>query len=207
MSDRYVAVIEGLSSMEQVRGLESDIQTAAFRAINDTAAWGRTQIQRKIESEINLPPGYLKPSTGRLTVTQKAQKSRLEAIVSARGRPTSLARFVVGNPSPGARGGVTVEVRKGVKKTMARGFVIRLRSGSELTETKFNLGLAIRLKPGERLDNKTDFVQMKNGLYLLYGPSVDQVFRARDGSGVAEDLSPDIADRLEDQFLRQVGLI
>lgn len=205
MADRYAAVVEGLESLDQVAGLEADIKTAAYRAINDTATWGRTRIAEQINSEINLPPGYLRPSTGRLTVESKAQKARLEAVISARGRPTSLARFVVGSPRPGSRGGVHVRV-KNETAFMRRAFLIRLRSGDQLTETNFNMGLAIRLRPGERLDNKRDFVQMKNGLYLLYGPSVDQVFRANDESGVAEDLSPDIAAKLETEFRRQMGL-
>ena len=72
---------------------------------------------------------------------------------------------------------------------MNRAFLMNLRSG--------NLGLAVRLAPGERIDNKRRMVQMSNGLYLLYGPSVDQVFRS-----VAEDVSADAGDFLEQEFLR-----
>lgn len=204
MADRFVAVVEGLASMDEVAGLQEDIETAAYRAVNAAAVWGRKQAELEIHRNVNLPPGYLKPSTGRLTVTQLAQKKRLEAIITARGRPTSLARFVVGNPGIN-RPGVRVRVRNKTTE-LKQAFLIRLRSGDQLTETQFNVGLAVRLKPGERLDNKRDFVQMRNGLYLLYGPSVDQIFRANDESGVADELSPDIAAKMETEFRRQMGL-
>lgn len=89
---------------------------------------------------------------------------------------------------------------------MKKAFFIRLPQGSQMTETQFNLGLAIRLKPGEALMNKVQAVRMASGLYLLYGPSVDQVFRANDGGGVASDRAPYLAQRLENEFLRLLDL-
>jgi hypothetical protein len=61
-----------------------------------------------------------------------------------------------------------------------------------------NTGLAVRLKPGEKIKGSTGAVQMAENLYLLYGPSVDQVFR-----GVAEDRSGDLMNMVSSKFLRQ----
>ena len=63
-----------------------------------------------------------------------------------------------------------------------------------------------RDRPGETLANKRNVRRMEKGLYLLYGPSVDQVFRAADGSGVATDKAPVLANQLEREFLRLLEL-
>ena len=47
---------------------------------------------------------------------------------------------------------------------------------------------------------------MRHRLYLLYGPSVDQVFRANDGDGVANDMVPAVERNLEREFLRLLEL-
>ncbi|NBC28841.1 MAG: hypothetical protein GVY29_02490, partial [Spirochaetes bacterium] len=121
-------------------------------------------------------------------------------------RNTSLARFAVGTPNIG-QAGVAVKVQPGRVRMMKRAFLIKLPQGtSPITDTKFNLGLAIRLKPGEALSNKKTARRVANGLYVLYGPSVDQVFRAVDGSGVASDIIPDLQDDLQAEFLRQLRL-
>ena len=62
------------------------------------------------------------------------------------------------------------------------------------------MGLAIRLKPGETLDNKTQAATVKLGpnVYLLYGPSVEQVF-----ANVAEARVPEITNQVSNQFFRQ----
>ena len=76
---------------------------------------------------------------------------------------------------------------------------MRLRAGTADIETKSNLGLALRLRPGESVLNKRQMVQVSGNLYLLYGPSVDQVFRS-----VAEDIAPEATDILEAEFLRLI---
>jgi hypothetical protein len=93
-------------------------------------------------------------------------------------------------------------VHPGRARFMKRAFLIKLRAGTDSIETRFNQGLAIRLKPGETLQNKKNVVQLKNGLYVLYGPSVSQVFLDNEGDGVAKDIEPSVLDELEDQFLR-----
>lgn len=84
---------------------------------------------------------------------------------------------------------------------MKGSFLVKLKSGNAKTDTQFNLGLAIRLKPGERLRNKTSMTQLDHNVYLLYGPSVDQVFRT-----VREDIAPDTASFLEAEFRRLLDI-
>jgi hypothetical protein len=135
-------------------------------------------------------------------VSKQATRNDLEAKITARGRITSLARLVQGNPTPNAAG-VYVEVQPHKIKFLKRAFVIRLPQGTNsVTDTAHNLGLAVRLKPGKVLNNKLTARRVASGLYVLYGPSVSQVFRANDDSGVANDMAPGVADHLMAEFLR-----
>jgi hypothetical protein len=54
--------------------------------------------------------------------------------------------------------------------------------------------------------NKFQQVQISKGLYLLYGPSIQQVFLNNAGKGVAKDISDPSADALEREFIRLMGL-
>ena len=92
-----------------------------------------------------------------------------------------------------------MEVQPGRFGKLPRAFLVPLRSGADGLGNK---GLAIRLKDGDRLRNKVRQVQLSRGLYLLYGPSVDQAFLNNAGKGVASDMSPEVLDRLEEEFLR-----
>ena len=180
-----------------------DITTDAARmAINHAAARSAIPLGRdEMYEQVNFPRGYL--SAARYGVTKKARNTDLESIVTARDRPTSLARFVK-SPKVGQRG-VQVEVHRGNTKVMKRGFIIKLRSGASMDGTSFNVGLAIRLAPGERLSNKSMPVatyarSLGPNVVLLYGPSVDQVFRS-----VADDIQPAVADSAVTEFFRQLS--
>jgi hypothetical protein len=82
---------------------------------------------------------------------------------------------------------------------LSKAFLVRLRAGQgPVQDGAFNLGLAIRLRKGETISNKVQMVPFGGGLYLLYGPSVDQVFR-----GVASENAPLLADAFADEFFRQ----
>lgn len=200
----YVVAVEGLSQLKDIDNLPAEIRRMAALAINDAARKGRTAGAREMRRQVNFPSRYLTGKDGRLKVSRLANRDRLEAAITGRFRPTSLARFSTG--SPGKRGGVTVSVKPGAATYMRKAFLVRLRSGSELSDTRSNLGLAVRLKAGEKIRNKKVMAKRmsagkKNDLYLLYGPSVDQVFRT-----VSSDISPDVADELEKTFLRLMEL-
>lgn len=197
--DSYVVAIEGLADSRPLESLPKKLLTAAARTLNRTADRTRTRAAREILQQVALPASYLNPSGNRLTVTKKARADDLEAVISGRQRPTSLARFS-GNGSPGSAG-VQVTVAPGFAKFMKRAFLIRLRAGTADLDTKSNLGLAMRLRPGESPSNKKKMVQMQNGLWLLYGPSVDQVFQS-----VREDVSPEAMEFAAAEFARLMEL-
>lgn len=193
----YVVAVEGLSeaiaSLEQV---PAQVLRFARMAINTTTRKSRTLASRKIREQVAFSAGYLSDDAGRLSIVKYASEADLEGRIRGRFRPTSLARFSSGAPG---RGGVRVRVKPGRSETLGRAFFMRLRAGNSDIETRSNLGLAIRLKPGEAIANKRRMIQVSGNLYLLYGVSVDQVFRT-----VADEMAPETAETLEAEFLRLV---
>jgi len=187
-AQRYVIAVEGLQGLD-LSAVPEKVKRLASRAINTTARRYRTQAAREMRQQIAFPARYLTGAqSGRLRVARFASPEALSATIRGRDRPTSLATFVKGPRRHGVKS-PTVEVGTGTREKLNRAFLMNLRSG--------NLGLAVRLAPGEKIDNKREMVQIVNGLYLLYGPSVDQVFRQ-----VAADVSDDAADFLEQEFTR-----
>jgi hypothetical protein len=201
----FAVVIEGIETVRDFERLGRDVKLNAVRALNKVAEQQRTRSARLIASQVNLPARYLSPSGGRLYVSKKATGGSLESRITARGRPTSLARFVTGNPGFN-KPGVTVKVKPGQASYLRRAFLIKLNKGAGQTDTQFNAGLAIRLKSGERLANKTAAIKLNKNLYLLYGPSIQQVFLDNSGSGVADDIAGETAIKLEREFLRLMNL-
>jgi hypothetical protein len=158
---------------------------------------GLAKYRRAIEKEVDFPTGYLNDS--RFGFDQRAKPSNLTASLIARQRPTSLARFATSG-SIGSKGGVRVKVAKeGGGGYFKSAFLIRLRAGGSLDDG--NVGLAIRLKPGQTL-NKRDtsrMVHLEANVVLLYGPSIDQVLN----NGVAEKETPEVIADVATEFFRQ----
>lgn len=172
---------------------------AAQLSVNDSARFARRVGGAQILEEVNYPRGYLGGEDGRLAITKFATRGDAEAEVRGRDRPTSLARFGMTKVRFGRQRGIKVKVsRSGSTQELERAFYMKLRRGNTFDGENFNVGLAVRLKKGEKLTNSTAALNLGNGLYLLYGPSVDQVF-----GGVAEDIIDPVSDHLEDEFIRQ----
>lgn len=167
-------------------------------AINDTVRRELLPEARKqIYAEVNYPAGYL---DDRLNVEQWSTPTQLAAIIKGRDRPTSLAQFATAAAPTASSKFVPVlglEVHPGAVKQTNRTFLVNLRRGVSPTG---NVGLAIRLRPGERMQHvdRFDPVQLYPNVYLLYGPSVDQVLQ-----GVASDIKPAVLDFLQAEFYRQ----
>lgn len=192
----YVVAVEGLEDLTDIESLEPKIVRRVQQAVNTTARRYRTASAKAMQEQINFAARYLSGSTGRLRVSQFADSSNLEAVITGRDRPTALARFASDrNPRVARkRGGVRVAVSPGGSVFMEGAFLMSLRNG--------NLGLAVRTKDGKKPRNAYRPKQIRGtNIWLLYGPSVDQVFR-----GVAGDVQPEAADFLEREFLRLMEL-
>lgn len=174
-------------------------QKALSMSINDTM---RDVVlpegRRMMEEQVNYPAGYL--DDNRFAVKQFATPTQLVGQVAGRGRATSLARFATaGQGVPGRKWTPvdTVEVRPGNPRPGNRMYLIPLRAGTTMGG---NIGLAIRLRKGEKLQNIREFqpIEIYPDTYILYGPSVDQIFQS-----IAMDLEPKIVAALKDEFYRQ----
>lgn len=189
----YVIAVDGLNSVQDIDSLDDNILKAARNAINRATDRARTRSDREIRKQINFPARYL---SERLKVVKRASGRNLEGVIAGRDRPTSLARFAKSKSPAATRkaGEVKLSVSPGTTTTIPNAFLMPLRNG--------NLGLALRLKPGETIRNKKYLTKVSKGLYLLYGPSVNQVFR----TVADEKAAPDASAFLEREFLRLLEL-
>lgn len=183
----YEWEIVGLKELGELGSLKRSVKSAAVRSINRTAERTRTASAREIRQQVAFPSSYLSPSGGRLAVSTRASSNHLEARILARARPTSLARFAI---RVGAKKGVTVEVKPGNPIEMPGAFIVMFGG---------NRALAIRLRPGQQLNNRKFAKRSASGLFILYGPSVYQVART-----VFVDVAEDAASFLEKEFERQI---
>lgn len=190
----YLFAVEGLDPIGEFDEVPEAINIAAVRALNKTSLRARAEAGRGIRRQLALPARYVSGQDSRLRVTKKATGGDLETIVGAEQRATSLARFAGGRQR---KRGVRVTVKPGVARYLKSAFLMPLRRGAAGTG---NVGLAVRTdgtKPSGAYKPK----QLRNNLWLLYGPSVDQAFAT-----VREDIADDTADFLEYEFNRLLDL-
>lgn len=176
---------------------------AAKLALNQTAERKGLKLAReRMLDQVAFPSGYLYPP--RFGVSQKATEGNLLAVIRGAFTPTPLGRFAGSQRTRFvaarkhnrkiSRPKIKVQIKPGRFVELPRAFLLTLRNG--------NIGLGIRLKPGEVLHNTIGAKMIVSGplagVALLYGPSVDQVFRS-----VAADISPEVLLELESEFLRQ----
>jgi len=172
---------------------------AASIAINSTLSRkGMSRYTKAIKSQVAFPGGYL-DEADKFGITQFAKPGDLTAAITARQRPTSLARFA--NGAVGGEG-ATVKVQPGRTLRLKKAFMVRLMAGTQLTGETYNLGLAIRIPGGpSAIRGKKDtsrMVRLSKDVFLLYGPSVDQVFRS-----VSVTETPAVLNEMETEFYRQ----
>ena len=186
---------------ELLRQLGQNVEPSASDAINETAVFARRLGSQEIRRRINFKAGYL--DGGRLTITRRSKPADLEAVVTGRDRATSLARFAQGSPRFGRqRTPPRVRVKaSGGASPIRNGFWMRLKRGNAVVSAEnANIGLAIRLAEGERVKNKNEMSPIGGNLYLLYGPSVGQVYRTVAGKTLDE-----VAAQLENRFAHHLG--
>lgn len=197
MSLAHVVAVQS-STLDAADLTDLRIAQVASQAINRTTERFRATAAKMIRQQVAFPAAYLAPTGDRLIVDKHANAQDLSAYIRGRSRPTSLARFAMGG-RVGARRGARVQVQPGLVRFLPKGFFINLRSGN--TDTKGNLGLAIRLREGQVPHSAYKPKLIGRGLWLLYGPSIDQVF-----DDVADEVSPAAADFLSAEFLRLMRL-
>lgn len=174
---------------EYFRTAEERAEKASLFAVNDAAEFGRVLASRYIRGEINFTAGYL-ASEGRLAIVKRATGTDLEAVVRGRDRPTMLSRFAT-TPKRFGRQARVPRIKvlaKGGTSSVKNSFFVPLNNG--------NIGLAVRLRPGQRIPGKNVMASTRSGLYILYGPSVGQVARS-----AFPEVSDRVGEKLQERFL------
>ena len=192
-----VVLAAGLDDVAEYFQRLPEIATeAAYFAVNDTSRDSVPLLKRHMRKQINFPSNYL--NHDRLAVRRRATRTTLEAVISGRDRPTSLARFAEGATLDNSRGRpifIRVKGQGGEQIKLKRAFLVKLRNN--------NVGLAIRLPAGQKPDNAYKPVPLtrgggqETGAWLLYGPSVDQVL-----GNVKGDVQDDILEMLSKNWIR-----
>lgn len=205
MAGLFAIILDREGNLLDLDNLPAKAAKAARIAVNRSAEKARAASARRARARANFPARYVSAAEGRLAVKTKATDSSLTAVVSARQRPTSLARFVSG-PAKARQVGARVQVKPGVAKYLKNAIFVKLRQGQASTDTKFNLGLAVRTKGNRRPSAAYKPVQMKNGLWLLYGPSVSQALLSARGTGIWPEMTDEVFDNMMSEFYRQLDL-
>lgn len=187
-------------TIDAIKRLPQRTSAASAYAINRAITVTRADAAQQMQRQLNFPKNYLgnaNDPNARLAITEKATADKQEGKISARRRATSLSRFATFGSDGrsvfvAVKGGKTPELLKGA-------FPIRLRAGTSADGDAFNRGIAYRAKKGEVLTGSRAARQIANGLYLLYGPSVDQAFQT-----VIPSLTDDAITTLKSEFFRQL---
>lgn len=203
MIKSYTIILDQAGKLIDFESLSDEVRTAARIAVNRATEKARTTSAKYVRQQINFPASYVSPSEGRLSVSVKANNDTLKAVVSARTRSTSLARFASGRRG---KGGAMVEVEPGVSRHMRNVIFVPLKRGGEFDSNNRNEGLAMRTKGNRKPSAAYKPIQMKNGLWLLYGPSVSQALLSVKDTGIWPNMTDEIRDNMLAEFTRQLDL-
>lgn len=196
--------------VQYLRDYPKVARKAGKLAINDTIRRGRRMVKQEIMTQVNLSSSYLNKS--RLTENFASEQNLTGSIVGRR-RPTSLARFDTEQlyapnktRSGKKRNGVSLKV-KSRRKVIPRAFLMDLKAGSR---DGGNKGLVIRLpdgqKPKRKFRAKPLYKDRQTNLWLLYGPSVNQVMSSeKGGESMITKMQPQLNSYLNREFRRQFG--
>lgn len=204
----YIVAIEGLDALRFLEDIPASVKRRALQAVNKTTRDGRVMVSRAVRAQVAFTATYVGPSSGRLTAIPAKSTDKMEGLIRARTEPTSLARFTKQKPlakgqRPRRGKGVRVTVKPGVAKYVRDAFVVRLPSGKG--GPLGNLGLAVRQADPPKGAYKPK--RLGENVWLLYGPSVSQVmYSERNRGGVADEIAPSLADKLENEFVRLLDL-
>lgn len=161
---------------------QREVRRVIVRALNRTADGVRTDAFRKIRETYNVTNKALRGNDRRAgaIAIRRANDNHLIAVVTASGNPLPLSGFAPRE----TRKGVSISVRKGVRKVLAGSFIARMKSG--------HVGVFMR-RAAKRLpiDEKytVDFAHM---------------FGAKDVQAAIEPLA---RGRFDAELDRQIGLI
>lgn len=183
----------GLSvAIEHMEELPVSIKAALVRSVNAVVPKAFDLSVERITGQVALTPAYVR---SRLYISQRATTTDPMAVISGRVRSTQLRRYqgtqlYTKAKIPGKKrlAGVSVKVKAGGStKVLKHAWIIKLKYGDADAKLGLTRGIAQRTGPG------------RNDFRILYGPSVDQVFR-----DVKDEIRPDVQQMLADEWIKQM---
>ncbi|MGM0517898.1 MAG: phage tail protein [Pseudomonadota bacterium] len=158
------------SIYDDLAHIKNGAPRAMSRAINHTLGVTRTESSKEIRKQVKLKAGYVRD---KLKI-RKATVSQLQGAIQTPTRGTLLTRYPHRQYK---KGGIGVQVKpSGGKQKMPGAFFITFGNGVQ--------AIAYRTKSGPGLGRS-------EGIKVLYGPSVSQVF-----TDVKDDLQAPSGNRL-----------
>ncbi len=154
-----------------IKGVQSGVPKAIAAALNRVSEGMKTEASRAVRKRYNIRDKDVK-DRGNIKVT-RANMSRLEVLLTSKGRNIPLMKFSVSPTSPRRVKVVKAAVKRGGKKPIPGAFVASMRSG--------HVGVF------KRLGNKRTPIEEK------YGPAVPIMLNE---PGIAEHLNAEAALRM-----------
>lgn len=181
-----VSEIIGVKHLLETQG--DGVKKSMSMALNQSARDVVSKAKQDIMGEIKFKKSYLDAN---IAISKKASQEDLSVEITARDRPTSLNRFMLGQGSDLA---ISIKPGEAPKKTKKL-FKVKFKNGG--------VGVAYRLKPDEQFYGRelgSAGPSMEDGkVMLLYGPSVEQAFEV-----AIEGKEQNILDRVANNFFRQM---
>lgn len=176
---------------------------AAKLAVGDAAEWGRNLSKREMVSAVNLPADAL--AGRRFRISQRPTTANPEAVISADNNPLGLSRFVVGPGKVGMPGPQTRTLRGGTTTQWPKGgdrgdyaFLIKVGPGKKGSAPAVRAGFGLAIRTTRPMENSREAFKIGKDLYLLFGPSVDQMF-----GQLMPQIVPRVEAKLQTEFARQ----
>lgn len=184
--------------VDRVKGWPEGAEKAVILAINTGMRRARPDASRRIRAQVAFTAGYLNLPK-RLFIRSNAAPGHLFAELSARRLPTMLARFGKQATRKGKRAGVRVKVKAGGGSKLIRSaFFIKLKNGNVGVAVRASVAAKMNLKRAGLTALSRPIKGKKEEIVLLFGPSVDQVYRA-----VKDDMAPGMQEFVSNEFVRQ----
>lgn len=186
--------IEGLANWErQLTLFPERARQAMAIAINQTAKRdAAVSIRKEMMQQVAFKRNYLVRHT---PVRANASSRKLSAKITARDRPTMLARFATDRRIPKRQTGVRVKVKPSRSVFMKKAWL------HDFGDNGSNLAVMVRTKNGQPpkgvLHGGARYVSGMDA-WILYAPSIDQLM-----GDVVEDKRELISKSVEREFLRQ----
>ena len=196
--------IDARDAISKLKHLQSqltqrEVASATRIAMNDATRWGKTRVKDAIRTQYNLKPGRITDSNPKKGLSLSlATTDNLTARIKAGHTPANLGSFT-GTRFPKGRG-VSIEIKRGQRKTIASGFRLKVSSGVQGASGTGDKAVAFARgrygKPGFQ------FGKARKPISALSSISVAT---AAANTNAIKKYEPAVSQRFQEQLVRQLN--